>query len=73
MKMLWVFVGIFLVVSCSTASVSRTRTYSNLDKKCEISKLSFDSNKEGCYCKVTGKNERNDVIIYIPISEGNCR
>lgn len=71
MKTLWVFVGIFL--GCSSGPGLRPRTYSNFDKKCEISKLSWNGNKEECYCKIVGKNEQNEIIVYVPIPEKNCK
>ena len=73
MKTLWVFVGMFMVLSCASEPGSHPKIYSNFDKKCEISKLSFDNVNYKCYCKIMGTNERNDVIIFVPIPEKNCK
>lgn len=69
MKILW----LFLILSCAS-EVTRPKIYSNFDKKCEISKLSFDGVVYQCYCKIEGTNtKQGSVIVFVPVAEVNCR
>lgn len=71
MKMLWVFLGIFL--GCTTSyAPQNVRKYSNFNEKCDVSRLSFDGEKEQCYCKIVGLNGQTNVIIFVPIPQRNC-